>query len=240
MQVAIYLFACLLQVPNAVLILLMVFSAGSPVLDGAWSCTADAAADPACAAVVANPTTEGFCALSPSQWAWTHPNHKVISKFNLVCADAWKCQLANSFFFVGYLIGSGLCGVIADAYGRKGVTFGATCLGAVFTAAALGATNYWVLLALRLLTGAYNVHGAEAAGAHCDRKNPLYVCLSVWGHQFVGASVCGFHIQCVYLFECVRLCACMRVRMCYLACPHLSVSCMCICACACMHTSIQW
>jgi MFS family permease len=71
----------------------------------------------------------------------------------MICADSWKSQLANSFFFVGYLIGSGVFGTVADAYGRKGMTFGATALAAVFTAAALGVTNYWVLMVLRLLTG---------------------------------------------------------------------------------------
>jgi hypothetical protein len=153
LQMAIYVFACLLQIPNAVLILLMVFSLGNPIKSGSWACTADAAADPACAAVFANPDTAGFCALSRSQWTWTSPNQGFVSKFNLICADQWKSQLANSFFFVGYLIGSGVFGTVADAYGRKGMAFGATALAAVFTAAALGVTNYWVLMVLRLLTG---------------------------------------------------------------------------------------
>uniref|UniRef100_A0A383VW07 Major facilitator superfamily (MFS) profile domain-containing protein n=1 Tax=Tetradesmus obliquus TaxID=3088 RepID=A0A383VW07_TETOB len=152
-QVAIYVSACLLQIPNAVLILLMVFSLGSPITSRSWACTADAAADPACAAVYLKPDTAGFCALSPSQWTWTSPNHGFVSKFNLICAEQWKSQLANSFFFVGYLIGSGVCGVVADAYGRKVVAFVATALAALFTAAALGVTNYWVLMVLRLLTG---------------------------------------------------------------------------------------
>lgn len=151
------MYACLLQVPNAVLILLLVFSLGSPVADKAWTCTQSADADPFCAAVLANPDAaavkDGFCSMDSSRWAWTNPGYKLVSHYNLVCAEAWKSQLANSFFFIGYLIGSGACGVVADAYGRKTVTFAATAMGAVFTAAALGATNYWVLMILRLLTG---------------------------------------------------------------------------------------
>lgn len=155
LQWLIYLYACLLQLPNAVLILLLVFAIGTPIASKSWSCTE--AEDTYCSSLLANPdpvaVKEGFCTMDRSQWAWTTPGQQLVTQYNLICADAWKAQLANTFFFVGYLIGSGICGVVADAYGRKLMTFTATALGAAFTAIALGATNYWALLILRLLTG---------------------------------------------------------------------------------------
>lgn len=155
LQLLYYVGGSLLWVPNAVMILLMVFALGSPVADKAWACTDPA--DAACTSVLQNPDPaagqSGFCTLNPSQWYWTDPGSKVVSRFDLVCADAWKAQVANSFFFVGYFIGSGLFGVLSDIYGRKLSTFGASVLAAVFTAACIGATNYWALLALRLITG---------------------------------------------------------------------------------------
>lgn len=60
-------------------------------------------------------------------------------------------------------------GVLSDLIGRKLSTFGASALAAVFTAACIGATNYWVLLALRLVTGERSAlpvwHSMSAAGA---------------------------------------------------------------------------
>jgi hypothetical protein len=46
-----------------------------------------------------------------------------------VCSESWKSQLANSFFFLGYLIGSGVFGSLADSHGRKPSLFGATAIG---------------------------------------------------------------------------------------------------------------
>jgi MFS family permease len=155
LQLLYYLAGNLLWVPNAVLILMLVFALGSPIADKAWACTDPL--DSTCSSLLQNPDTaavqSGFCTMDPSQWYWTDPGQKVVSRFNLVCKDAWKAQVANSFFFVGYFIGSGLFGVLSDIYGRKISTFGASALAAVFTAACIGATNYWALLSLRLLTG---------------------------------------------------------------------------------------
>lgn len=155
MQILYWVAGGLLWIPNAVMILLMVFSLGTPVADKAWACRDPA--DVTCSSILQNPDSaavqSGFCTMDPSQWYWTDPGSKVVSRFGLVCGDAWKAQVANSFFFVGYFIGSGLFGVLSDIYGRKASTFGATVLAAVFTAACIGATNYWVLLALRLVTG---------------------------------------------------------------------------------------
>lgn len=102
----------LLWVPNAVMILLMVFSLGSPVADKAWACRDPA--DSSCSSLLLNPdpaaVQAGFCAMDRQQWEWTDPGSKVVSQFGLVCGDAYKAQIANSFFFVGYFIGSGVFG----------------------------------------------------------------------------------------------------------------------------------
>jgi hypothetical protein len=76
----------LLWVPNAVMILLMVFSLGSPVSDKAWACSNPA--DSTCNSLLANPdpaaVQAGFCAMDRTQWYWTDPGSKVVSQFGLV------------------------------------------------------------------------------------------------------------------------------------------------------------
>lgn len=85
------------------MILLLVFALGSPIAEKAWTCTDPS--DTTCIALLQNPDTAavqaGFCAMQQSQWQWTDPGAKMASRFNLVCGDAWKAQVANSFFFVG-------------------------------------------------------------------------------------------------------------------------------------------
>lgn len=92
-----YVAGSLLWVPNAVLILLLVFALGSPVADKAWRCTDPS--DSMCSSLLQNPdpaaVTAGFCAMQQSQWAWTDPGSKVVSRFGLVCGEAWKAQVAN-------------------------------------------------------------------------------------------------------------------------------------------------
>lgn len=80
-----FVLASLVWVPNAMLILSLVFSMGSPVRDGHWAC-ADAA-DTACAAVRAAPDAleAGFCGLRREQWRWTKPKATLVAQFDLVC-----------------------------------------------------------------------------------------------------------------------------------------------------------
>jgi hypothetical protein len=63
-----------------------------------------------------------------------------------VCMHACVCALTHRISCLP-------AGVLSDMIGRKLSTFGASALAAIFTAACIGATNYWVLLALRLVTG---------------------------------------------------------------------------------------
>jgi OCT family organic cation transporter-like MFS transporter 4/5 len=71
-----------------------------------------------------------FCTLSSSQWHWTQQSKSVVSQFGLVCSKSVLAQLVNSAFFLGYLIGSGVFGTMADVQGRRKtllVSLGAGC-----------------------------------------------------------------------------------------------------------------
>lgn len=84
-QVINFVLASSLWIPNAVLILLLVFSLGNPVKSRHWEC-ADAA-DAACqAALAAADPAAGFCGLARAQWRWTRPGESLIANFDLVCA----------------------------------------------------------------------------------------------------------------------------------------------------------
>jgi hypothetical protein len=85
-----FVLASTLWVPNAALILLLVFALGSPVRDGLWQCTDGG--DAACRAVLeaADPAA-GFCGLARSQWSWTQRSAGLVSQFDLVCGGAHAC-----------------------------------------------------------------------------------------------------------------------------------------------------
>ncbi|GFR46601.1 hypothetical protein Agub_g8204 [Astrephomene gubernaculifera] len=152
-QIRTMLIASLFWVGNALLILLMVFHASpSPIKEHWWHC--NDANDSRCTEVFAlkDPTRE-VCDLPRDSWSWTQPSKSIISQFNLICGAAWKSQFANSGFFMGYLIGSGYFGGLADTRGRKQVLFGCTAIGALFTMAAGLSPNYIAYFIFRLITG---------------------------------------------------------------------------------------
>eukprot|EP00197_Chlamydomonas_leiostraca_P012629 CAMPEP_0202879236 /NCGR_PEP_ID=MMETSP1391-20130828/33331_1 /ASSEMBLY_ACC=CAM_ASM_000867 /TAXON_ID=1034604 /ORGANISM="Chlamydomonas leiostraca, Strain SAG 11-49" /LENGTH=609 /DNA_ID=CAMNT_0049561553 /DNA_START=103 /DNA_END=1928 /DNA_ORIENTATION=+ len=152
-QKKICLLASLFWLPNALFILLMVFTGKDPIKERWFECTDPT--DTACARVLAlsAPASTDFCGLAPGSWHWTKPSYSVISQFNLVCGKAWLSQLVNSAFFLGYLLGSGIFGTMADHHGRKITLLASTCVATVFTIMAGCAPNYWVYFAARLLTG---------------------------------------------------------------------------------------
>lgn len=77
--------------------------------------------------------------------------------------DAWKAQTANSFFFLGYLVGAGVFGQLADRLGRKACLFAAAGISAAMPAAGLLCRTYWAWLATRALSGV-GAAGAALAG----------------------------------------------------------------------------
>jgi hypothetical protein len=84
----------LVWLPGGVLILLLVFSMGSPAARREWEC-ADAS-DAACAAALAGPApAEGMCALERRQWRWTQPHGTVVAEFDLVCGGGRPLGVPN-------------------------------------------------------------------------------------------------------------------------------------------------
>ena len=71
-------------VPGAVLIMLLVFSIGSPAQDRDWACS-DAADAPCVAALTAPDPGAALCGLERSQWRWTQPHATLTGQFDLVC-----------------------------------------------------------------------------------------------------------------------------------------------------------
>jgi MFS family permease len=86
----------------------------------------------------------------------------LVSRFGLVCGEAWKVQLTNSLFFVGAFAGSGLFGLLCDRWGRKLPLFLATGFVAASMFGLLGATSYWAVAGLRVLCGV-----GAAGQSHC-------------------------------------------------------------------------
>lgn len=82
------------------------------------------------------------------------PADSLISRFNLICGDAWKVQITNSIFFAGSFIGSGVFGALCDKIGRKPPLFISTALVAASMFASLAAPSYWVMAGIRAVTGA--------------------------------------------------------------------------------------
>ncbi|KAJ9531751.1 hypothetical protein QJQ45_021899 [Haematococcus lacustris] len=139
-------------IPNALCILLMVFANKDPIKALWWRCMNE---DAECLRVHGSedPAAAGFCSLSEDSWAWTASNKSIISQFNLICSNAWLAQLVNSIFFLGYLIGSGTFGNMADRHGRKKTLMFASGLATLGTLMSALSYNYWVYAASRLLTG---------------------------------------------------------------------------------------
>eukprot|EP00775_Hariotina_reticulata_P004347 gene4347-4600_t len=79
--------------------------------------------------------------------------YSLVAQFSLVCSNAWKVQLVNSFLFVGGFIGSGLFGVLADSLGRRLPLFLATTIVAASTFISLASPNYWFYAVTRAVTG---------------------------------------------------------------------------------------
>lgn len=71
----------------------------------------------------------------------------------MVCGDSWKAQVANSGFFLGVLIGSGIFGWLCDKQGRFRSLAVATFIAGALTLASVLSKDFATYLVLRLLVG---------------------------------------------------------------------------------------
>ncbi|CAL9210178.1 unnamed protein product [Musa hybrid cultivar] len=77
-----------------------------------------------------------------------------VAEWGLVCGQRYKVGLAQSIFFLGCMIGSGVFGHLSDSFmGRKGSLTIVCVLNAIFGLLTSLSPTYWVYVALRFLTG---------------------------------------------------------------------------------------
>jgi MFS family permease len=106
--------------------------------------------------------------------------------------------------FVGAFVGSGLFGWACDRWGRRLPLFLATALVAAAVLASLAAPSYWVMAALRAVTGI-----GAAGQAHCifllstEPVGPDFRCAG-----FAGLPAC---MECFSV--CLRMCAAVLSRV---------------------------
>lgn len=95
------------------------------------------------------------CAGAAAGWEWVQGSaSSTVAEWGLVCGERYKVGLAQAIFFAGGLVGAGVFGHLSDSFlGRKGALLVACILNAVFGLLTALAPNYWVYVALRLITG---------------------------------------------------------------------------------------
>lgn len=103
----------------------------------------------------------------------------LVSRFNLICTESWKIQLANSLMFIGCFFGSGLFGALSDRIGRKIPLFIATAIAAAATLVSVAAPSYWFIAAMRLVAG---------MGAAGQVQGVVLLCMETTGRSFRGIA----------------------------------------------------
>lgn len=121
--------------------------------------------------------------------------HMITAIFTAASMACFSCHHASCFIlqlmFMGAFIGSGLFGWLCDRWGRPIPLFLATALVAASMFASLAAPSYWVMAALRAVTGI-----GAAGQAHCmvllctEPVGPDFRCAD-WHHN--SASQLALH-----------------------------------------------
>ncbi|XP_069788086.1 solute carrier family 22 member 2-like [Narcine bancroftii] len=104
--------------------------------------------------------------LAPCQDGWvfeegSHPS--IVSEFGLVCADAWKVDMAQACLNVGFMFGTAILGYGADIYGRKFCFLVSNFVTTVLGIAVALAPNYICFIVFRTLQGLFSKGGWIAA-----------------------------------------------------------------------------
>lgn len=182
---------CLVSVtwaPGALLTLVMTFTGKDPVMEHLWECSNPN--DDICrdTFALAEPT-QPFCLLKRSQWRWTAPHESVVSTFDLQCADSWKVQLAQSAFFMGFLFGASLWGILSDSLGRRRSLLLSCFLSAAVTFVNAFAPTYSIFFLCRVLSGlVVSGMGLISFVLACELVGPSWRGKAGIGTQFFWAT----------------------------------------------------
>ncbi|KAI5059327.1 hypothetical protein GOP47_0025646 [Adiantum capillus-veneris] len=104
-------------------------------------------------AIACTPSSS-LCSLPPSLWEWIKKDASTVSQWNLVCASSYMQGLAQSFFFIGCLLGAGIFGHLSDSrLGRRGALMLACMLNAACGMLTAASPSYWVYTFMRAVTG---------------------------------------------------------------------------------------
>ncbi|XP_066450653.1 solute carrier family 22 member 2 [Eleutherodactylus coqui] len=86
-------------------------------------------------------------------WVYDTTGSSIVTEFNLVCDDAWKLDLFQSFVNLGFFLGSMFIGYIADRFGRKPCLLASLFITAVFGVLVAFAPTYPWLVTFRFIQG---------------------------------------------------------------------------------------
>ncbi|XP_044968056.1 organic cation/carnitine transporter 4-like [Hordeum vulgare subsp. vulgare] len=135
--------------------------------------------EPAMSCPAGNGQCGDRCAGPSAGWAWDQGSaSSTVAEWGLVCGESYKVGLVHALYFTSCMIGAGVFGHLSDSFlGRKGSLLVVCSLNAIFGLLTAISPNYWVYVALRILTG-------FSAGSIC-------LCSFVLATEPVGPSYRG-------------------------------------------------
>lgn len=165
-----------------------------PIDEHLWHCTDPD--DALCAEVHASDAPgKALCTLPRTAWAWTAPGESVVSEFGLICDRLWLNQLANSAFFLGFLIGAAVWGAASDKYGRRATLIASLAISGVVTGFSGLAMGYTSMFISRILQG--SCRALEPACAHVALwRHTDSACAAHAGSACAGVGLISFTLAC--------------------------------------------
>lgn len=76
----------------------------------------------------------------------------IVTEWDLVCDNAWQVSFVGSAYMLGLMIGSFVCGVLSDKYGRKLVIMFSIAASSLGSLAGAFMPEYWSFLLTRVVT----------------------------------------------------------------------------------------
>ena len=105
-----------------------------------------------------SPTTDQQCSTNGSvcsKSVYTSEFTTIGTEWDLVCADSYKNELAQSVFMLGTMTGAPVCGNAADKYGRKELWMIAITMSTFWGFLSSFSPNYYLFLIFRFLVGVF-------------------------------------------------------------------------------------